>query len=127
MALGVDTWAAEAVLLCGHLTNPEHHQYRLIAVIPFVGQQNKWPIESQLKWTKIIHKADDLFFVDKEGYAPWKLTNRNKWMVDRSDVVIAVWDGEKKGGTYHCVSYAEKQGKKIINLWPDIQKSLSQT
>jgi uncharacterized phage-like protein YoqJ len=128
MAIGVDTWAAEAVLLCGGLLNPERRHdipaARLCAVIPFVGQQNRWPIESQLKWTQLIHKADDLYFVDEAGYSPWKLLNRNKWMVDNSDIVIAVWNGDDEGGTAHCVKYAEKQGKKVINLWNKIQKSL---
>jgi len=128
MAIGVDTWAAEEVRLCASILNPERRHdipmARLVAVIPFVGQQNRWPVESQLKWAELIHEADDLYFVDKEGYAPWKLLNRNKWMVDHSDIVIAVWDGSEKGGTAHCVRYAKKQKKKVINLWEPILKRL---
>jgi len=128
MAIGVDMWAAEIVELICSLLNPERRHDipmgRLCAVIPFVGQQNRWPVESQLKWTKLIHKADDLYFVDEEGYAPWKLLNRNKWMVDNSDIVIAVWNGESKGGTAHCVKYAKKQDKKVINLWEAIHARL---
>ncbi len=126
MALGVDTWAAEAVDLWGHLINPERRHdmpmARLCAVIPYVGQQNEWSVADQYKWIKLVHKADDVFFVDKGPFAVWKLMNRNKWMVDNSDLVIAVWDGVKKGGTAHCVKYAKKQGKEIMNLWPEIGK-----
>jgi uncharacterized phage-like protein YoqJ len=45
------------------------------------------------------------------------MQKRNEYMVDNSDIVIAVWDGSK-GGTYNCVKYAEKLGKKIIVINP---------
>ena len=46
------------------------------------------------------------------------LFKRNIYMVDKSDLVIAVFNGEKKGGTFYTLSYAEKQGKiiEIIDL-----------
>ena len=40
---------------------------------------------------------------------------RNRVMVDRSDLVICYVE-RKNGGAYAAVSYAEKQGKHIINL-----------
>jgi uncharacterized phage-like protein YoqJ len=120
MAIGVDTWAAEVVLQERLINGRE-----LTLAIPFVGQQNSWPIHAQLRWLDIYHQATTIHFVDEEGYAPWKLLNRNKWMVDNSDLVIAVWNGDKAGGTFHCIDYAKKKGKEIINLWPEIQKSLS--
>ena len=40
---------------------------------------------------------------------------RNKNMVDRSDLIICCIQ-HKSGGAYKTVQYAEKQGKKIINL-----------
>ena len=42
-------------------------------------------------------------------------TVRNREMVDRSDLVIA-YIIRKNGGTYQAVDYAEKIGKKVINL-----------
>ncbi len=41
-----------------------------------------------------------------------KLDNRNKYMVNNSDYVLAVWNGSS-GGTYNCIKYAKKQNKKI--------------
>ena len=38
-------------------------------------------------------------------------------MVDNSDKVIAYFNGEKKGGTYNCIKYAESLNKEIINLY----------
>ena len=40
---------------------------------------------------------------------------RDKFMVDHSDVILAVWDGIQQGGTYTTREYAIKQGKKVID------------
>lgn len=38
---------------------------------------------------------------------------RDEWMVDHADIVLAVWDGKPKGGTYYTKSYAEKKGVRV--------------
>ena len=38
---------------------------------------------------------------------------RNKYMVDCSDIVLAVWNGGKKGGTWQTIKYANSKNKKI--------------
>lgn len=45
---------------------------------------------------------------------------RNKSMVDRSDLVVCCIQ-HKSGGAYKTVKYAEKQGKKIVNLADEIE------
>ena len=40
---------------------------------------------------------------------------RNRCIVDRSDLVICCIQ-RKSGGAYQAVRYAEKRGKKIVNL-----------
>ena len=34
-------------------------------------------------------------------------------MVDNSDYVLAVWNGEKKGGTWYTIDYARKKNKPV--------------
>ena len=46
-----------------------------------------------------------------------KMQKRNEYMVDKADIVIAVWDGSS-GGTGNCVKYAQKVGKSIVKLNP---------
>jgi len=53
----------------------------------------------------------------EDRYYPAKMQKRNEYMVDNSNIVIAVWDGTK-GGTYNCVKYAEKLGKEVIIINP---------
>lgn len=38
-------------------------------------------------------------------------------MVDKSDIVIAIWDGSNSG-TGNCVNYAKSKNKKIIKIDP---------
>jgi len=40
---------------------------------------------------------------------------RNRHMIDRADLVIFYVD-HNSGGAYQSMKYAEKQGKKILNL-----------
>ena len=40
---------------------------------------------------------------------------RNRSMIDRSDLVVCCIQ-HKSGGAYRTIQYAEKQGKKIVNL-----------
>lgn len=39
-------------------------------------------------------------------------------MVDNSDILLAVYDGNSKGGTAYTVEYARKQGKQVILINP---------
>lgn len=42
-------------------------------------------------------------------------------MIDISDVVVALWDGQpgSPGGTGDAVSYARSQGKPVVLIWPE--------
>ena len=50
-----------------------------------------------------------------EAYYKSAIHIRNRKMVDRSDLIICFIQ-HKSGGAYKTIQYAEKQGKKIINL-----------
>lgn len=47
------------------------------------------------------------------------ITLKNRWMVEQSDLVI-VYVEHNKGGAYTAMTYAQKQGKHVLNLFsPD--------
>jgi len=108
MALGVDQWAANVAL---KLNIP------FIAAVPFLGQEGKWPNKSQQLYKKMLEKAAEIVIVSEGGYAASKLQIRNEWMVDRCDVLVAVFDGTS-GGTANCVTYAKGKGKEIVFIKP---------
>ena len=126
-ALGIDQMAFEIVR---KLQEHCYHDIKMILAVPFKNQAIKWfnkndvkRYESQLEW------ADEVIYVDEiEGYEckntyvgdyhPAKMDLRNRYMVDNSDLVIAVWNGTK-GGTCNCVKYAKSKDKNIIFINPD--------
>lgn len=49
---------------------------------------------------------------------PFLYHARNEYMVDHADIVIAIWNGGKKGGTAACVRYANRKNKPLIQIDP---------
>jgi uncharacterized phage-like protein YoqJ len=108
MALGWDQWAAQT---CIDLQIP------FIAAIPFVGQEKIWPQTSKDIYNALLQKAVEQVIVCEGGYAAWKMQKRNEWMVDRSNIVIACFDGTN-GGTANCIRYAKEKNKELIIINP---------
>ena len=36
--------------------------------------------------------------------------------------MLALWEGENRGGTYHTISYANKKNKDVINIWYEFER-----
>lgn len=107
MALGWDTAIAHA---CVDLGLP------FIAAVPFVGQERKWGVTTQQEYRALLNRAQAVRVVCSGGYHPAKMQHRNEWMVDNSDVLLALWNGSS-GGTANCVRYAQKRNKPTIQAW----------
>jgi uncharacterized phage-like protein YoqJ len=110
MALGVDQWAAAA---CIELGVP------FKAFVPFIGQESMWPEPAQRRYRHLIERASSVLLLREAppgyGAAPRLLQKRNEAMVDRCELLLAVWDGSP-GGTANCVRYAEAIGKPVEKL-----------
>ncbi len=70
-------------------------------------------------YAEIIADANEIVNVtDAETYpGPWVYHKRNEWMVDNSDRVLAYHSGKQSGGTFACITYAAKVGKKVRNIY----------
>ena len=113
MALGVDTVGALSVIRLKHRGN----NIKLHCAIPCRNHSSKWNKESVKMYKRIIKTADIVNVVCDEEYKPYVMQKRNEYMVDLSDIVIAVFDGSP-GGTKNCIEYAKKMDKKIIYINP---------
>ena len=120
MALGVDTWAAEIIMDIKADPKFADKDIRLIAAVPFPGFNSRWPQHSIDRYQRILDAADEIVYINPEGYAAWKLDARNKWMVEHAYLLIAVWNGDYKSGTYNCIRYAESRNEfnKIFQIEP---------
>jgi len=108
MALGWDQAIAEAALALG---------IPIIAAVPFAGQDAKWQEGARDRYLEILKLASEVVIVSPGGYSPEKMHLRNRWMVDRAQTVLALWDGSN-GGTCNAVRYAYSKGVTTANLWP---------
>lgn len=113
-ALGVDQWAAEIVLW---LKEHKGMDLRLVIMKPFRSQHIKWIEQAQERFLRICDAADDVIECQPDPYAPWKMQFRNKEMVKRSKLCLAVWNGNA-GGTGNCVQYAKFKKRPILRIDP---------
>lgn len=92
-----------------------------LAAIPFPGQDALWPSRARERYRDLLKKAASSHIVSQGVYSAEKLDKRNRWMVDRCDKLLALWDGSA-GGTYNCVKYAERQNVEVVPLWPEWER-----
>lgn len=115
MAMGVDIWAAELVLeLKAEL--PQEN-IRLIGVIPHEGQANKWSPNYRDRYFNILAQATEAVLISSE-YTKGCIFARNRYIVDHSTHMIAVYNGEQ-GGTQHILNYAIRKELDIAIINPD--------
>lgn len=109
MAIGWDTAFALAAL---------EHNVPLIAAVPFVGQESVWPQKAKDRYHDILRHAAEVHIICEGGYAGWKYHERDKWMVEKCEEMIALWNGHPKGGTAATVRYTKQAQKPWHNVWP---------
>ena len=112
MALGIDCYAAEIVLEL----RKEFPFITLEAVIPCSNQASKWSKQQIIRYNKILEQCDSKIVLQQE-YTVDCMTKRNRYMVDHSDCVIAVWNG-MNSGTSSTVRYAATKKLPITVLHP---------
>lgn len=110
MALGWDTAIAQA---CVELDIPFE------AILPCVGQDSRWPPSSQSTYKGLLSKASKIHLVFDGTFDENRkcMTERNIHLVDNSDHLLALWDGDESGGTAHCYRYARSKDRQIKNGW----------
>lgn len=87
-----------------------------IAAIPFPNQEALWPPRARERYRDLMKKASEAHTISQGVYTAEKMDRRNRWMVDRCDKLLALWDGSS-GGTYNCIKYAEDNDVDVIHLW----------
>lgn len=118
MAAGVDLWSA---VLAHHLEIP------WIAVRPWSGHAPRSDDTYMYNWV-LKHAEEVVDITDKQVYpGAFIYHQRNEWMVDHADGVLAVWNEMGKGGTAACVKYANKVGKEVHIINPKLKASFARS
>lgn len=111
-ALGFDQMAARIVLSL----REKYPWVRLIMVIPFDGQADKWSREQRGRWLEIIEASDKVIHLS-HGYDKGVFFRRNHYMVDHANLLLAAYDGQP-GGTAGTVAYARRHGVRVACIAP---------
>lgn len=119
MAQGTDLWCAQIILNL----KKKNSALKLHAILPREGQERKWTTSAQALYRSILEQSDDAFFVGR-AYRPDCMLERNRYMVDRASILLAVYNGTFRSGTGMTVRYAQKLGREIIVIDP-ISRNIS--
>ncbi|WP_374825305.1 SLOG family protein [Aerosakkonema sp. BLCC-F183] len=112
MALGTDQIAAKLLI---------KHQLKWTAVIPCADQDEKWSKQQRSHYHKLLDAASKQIVLYSK-YSAGCMQARNLWMVKRSDLCLAVWDGRDNGGTAMTVNAAIDRNLPIIQFNPSNSK-----
>lgn len=106
MAEGFDMIGAEILL---ELKN--NYNIKVVAVIPCLNQEAKWKQSQQKRYKRILLQCNETIVLSKTYYTNC-MNDRNKYMVEHSNVCIACWNG-KPSGTSNTIRFAKNAGCKV--------------
>ena len=126
LALGADTIWSIAIL---NKREQYPNRVKFHAEIPFMKQASRWFGESVDFWEYQVEHADyRTLYLPEDEYLSWDmiptwrvtkaLDDRNKGMVEASDIVVAIYDGTKSG-TGNAVYDAKELNKYVLTYHPD--------
>ena len=97
-------------LFCGRKYKKKHPDVKLVLITPY------------------IDRVTDGAGYDETVYPPienvpyrFAICERNKWMVERADLVVA-YVNHSHGGAFTTFRHAQKKNKRIINIADDISE-----
>ena len=114
MADGADLMLSQAVLVL----RSTRTALKLHCVLPCDGQADQWPTLSQERYHAILAQANTVSFVSHQYYDGCML-ERNRRLVDSVALLLAIYNGERRGGTAATIRYARKLGRGIILIDPN--------
>ena len=112
MALGADFYFCDAVLAL----RARRPSVTLEAVIPCEEQASRWQEADRERYFSLVEQCDYETMVQRH-YDRGCMLRRNRHMVDRSAMLIAVYDG-MLGGTMYTLTYAMKHQLDVVILAP---------
>ena len=102
-------------LKCCKEYKSRHKNTSLMFITPYI---NEW-LNNRKEYYQ--NEYDEIIYPDIES-TPLKyaVSKRNEWIIDYSDLIIT-YVKVRFGGAYNALSYANRKGKKYINLIKDFK------
>lgn len=99
-----------------HFPNTPMPGLRLVAVIPFRGQESRFPAVDRERFRRVLAAADHSVTLSPSYHAGCYAV-RNNYLVEHAALLVAWYDGSP-GGTHYTVRRALGRGLEFINLHP---------
>lgn len=115
-ALGSDLLAAEAVEELKAVFYDKG--IKNIICAPCIHYTEKWNPADKKRLLDVANKCDKVYFVSMKPYYKGCMHERNRFLVDNSSALVAVYDNIQSGGTQYTVDYALKNNKTVLRVDP---------
>ena len=113
MAIGFDIICAETVIELKR----KYADIKIIGALPCKTQDIKWSVKDRERYRYILKCLDGVRCIYNEYIGPECMFERNRFMVDNSALMIALFNG-LPGGTKSTIDHARKQGLEIVIIKP---------
>ena len=95
----------------------ENPALKLHCILPCEGQADRWSASARELYYSILEQADEVVYVNRE-YSKGCMLERNRYLVDHAACLLAVYNGEWRGGTAMTVRYARKLNRDVHIIDP---------
>lgn len=110
MARGTDLYFCEEALAL----REQHRDITVEAVIPFAGQAERWSGTDQRRYQTLLDRCNMETMIQYQ-YDRGCMHRRDRYLVDRANLLLAVFSGVP-GGTVYTLNYARKKGTETVIL-----------
>jgi hypothetical protein len=93
----------------------------LTVIIPSLGYESTFADHGLRRYRQLLSHASETETLNWPEPSEDAFLAAGRLVAERSDVLMAVWDGQEaqgKGGTADIVRYAQQKGKPTIIIWP---------
>ncbi len=91
MAEGTDVFCAEII----RILREKNPAIKLHCILPCIAQAEKWSASSRELYRSILERADSVVYVSRY-YRLNCMLERNRFMVERASVLLAVYNGVRR-------------------------------
>ncbi|MDO4828859.1 MAG: SLOG family protein, partial [Clostridia bacterium] len=90
----------------------------LITVVSYKGQADGWSEMWRERYNRILDYSEEVITLS-ERYNGGCYHARNRHMVDKADVLLALHSGGMAGEAAYVIRYARQKCKEVIQINPD--------
>ncbi|WP_078380237.1 DUF1273 domain-containing protein [Sutcliffiella halmapala] len=104
--LGVELWGAEVV----YDLQESYPDLKLAILTPFLSQEENWSDANKEYYELILSQANYIDSITKKKYeSPLQLRLKNKYLVDKSDGLLVVYDEQRQGNPQYIMEMAKNK------------------